>query len=296
MRLLKRMFTSMLNVIQSFCKVVYRKSSEKIVVPTTCVGSTVNPTVFISSSTNITNPPQKCVILVPCNSSIEHKTDESLRILEAKGYEVWRTPGWSAIDQGRNRMAYDAIYRRGFEEIFWIDSDILFNPNDIERVRSWNKDIVAGAYPMKGWPIMTVQPFPGKSVEFREYGGLEEVMCVATGFLYIKSNVFHVIKEKLNLPECNTSFSAPQIPFFQPAIWKIEGEQYYLGEDFSFCMRARNSGFTIWLDTGIKLGHIGKYTYEWADVIKKTGMEPKLEGKCDFVYNPFTSIKTNTTK
>jgi hypothetical protein len=230
--------------------------------------------------------PKNCVILVPCNSAIEHKTDESLRILEARGYEVWRTPGWSAIDQGRNRMAYDAIYVRGFKEVLWIDSDIAFNPDDVERIRKWNKDIVAGAYPMKGWPIMTVQPLPGKSVSFVENGTLEEVMCAATGFLYIKANVFKTIQSELKLPECNTSFSAPQIPFFQPAIWDIGSNKSYLGEDFSFCMRARQCGYAIWLDTGIKLGHIGKYTYEWEDVIKKTGQSPKISGTSNFVYTP----------
>lgn len=238
--------------------------------------------------------PSKCVILVPCNSGIEHKTDESLRILESRGYEVWRTPGWSAIDQGRNRMSYDAIYRRGFEELLWIDSDIAFNPDDVERIRSWNKDIVAGAYPMKGWPIMTVQPLPGKSVEFNEHGGLEEVMCAATGFLFIKAEVFKTLEKKLNLPECNTSFSDPQIPFFQPAVWNVEGNNYYLGEDFSFCMRARQCGYQILLDTGIKLGHIGKYTYEWADVINKTGMEPKIIGASNFVYNVDGNTATST--
>jgi hypothetical protein len=290
----------MINAIKAFCEIVFGKKSKIVIVPNTCIGSAIIPN-SISKPVDVEElskdkKSEKCVILVPCNSSIEWKTDEALRMLEIRGYEVWRTPGWSAIDQGRNRMAYDAIYRRGFEEILWIDSDILFNPDDVERIRSWNKDIVAGAYPMKGWPVMTVQPFPGKTVEFKEDGGLEEVMCAATGFLFIKSNVFHTIKEKLNLPECNTSFSAPQIPFFQPDMWEVEGEKYYLGEDFSFCMRARQCGFPIWLDTGIKLGHIGKYTYEWADVIKKTGMNPKIDGRSDFVYNPFSSMKMNTTK
>jgi hypothetical protein len=236
---------------------------------------------------------KKCVILVPCNTTIEYKTDESLRILESRGYEVWRTPGWSAIDQGRNRMAYDAIYRRNFEEVLWIDSDIEFNPDDVDRIRSWNKDIVAGAYPMKNWPIMTVQPFIGDVIEFKKTGGLKEVMCAATGFLYIKSHVFRIIKEKLDLPICNTSFSEPQIPFFQPSIWEVENQNCYLGEDFSFCMRARKCGFPIYLDTGIKLGHIGKYTYEWEDVIKKTGKSPKINGLSEFTYIPESSIGSN---
>jgi hypothetical protein len=209
------------------------------------------------------------------------------------GYEVWRTPGWSAIDQGRNRMTYDAVYLRKFEEILWIDSDIAFNPDDVTRIRSWNQPIVAAAYPMKGWPVMTVQPLTGKTLEFKEGGSLEEVMCAATGFLYIQSKVFVDLQQSLCLPECNTSFNSPQIPFYKPDVWTIDGEQYYLGEDFSFCMRARQCGYKIWLDTGIKLGHIGKYVYEWEDVIKGTGMEPKIAGTSNFVYSPLTTKKSS---
>lgn len=245
--------------------------------------SNYNPPSFVPTHINDSNS-KKCVILVPCNSSIEHKTDTSLRILESRGYEVWRTPGWSAVDQARNRMIYDAIYIRNFDEVLWIDSDIFFNPDDVERIRLWNKDIIGGAYPMKGWPIMTVQPLSGKSIEFKEDGKLEEVMCAATGFLFIKSHVFRTMEKELHLDVCNTSYSAPQIPFFIPTVWEIEGKKYYFGEDFSFCLRARQCGFKIYVDTGIKLGHIGKYTYEWEDVINKIGMLTKPNYNSNFIY------------
>ncbi|HAT67231.1 MAG TPA: hypothetical protein DCS66_21990, partial [Flavobacteriaceae bacterium] len=68
----------------------------------------------------------KTVILVPCNGGIVFNVDCKLRELEKMGYEVWRTPGYSAIDQCRSRMAYDAVYRREFEELIWIDGDVDF--------------------------------------------------------------------------------------------------------------------------------------------------------------------------
>ena len=51
----------------------------------------------------------KTVILVPCALGIEWNVDEKLRILEYMGYEVWRIPGWSAIDQCRNNAIWNAV-------------------------------------------------------------------------------------------------------------------------------------------------------------------------------------------
>jgi hypothetical protein len=240
---------------------------------------------------------KKCVILVPCNTTIEYKTDESLRILESRGYEVWRVNGWSCISQGRSKIIYDAIYRRKFEEVLWIDSDIDFNPDDVEKIRSYNLPIVGAAYPMKGWPIMTFNPINEKEITFDKIKGkLIEVKALATGFLFIKAEVFHTMKEKLNLPVCNTSFSAETIPFFQPQIWEENGNNYYLGEDFSFCYNASKCGYKIILDSTIKLGHIGKYTYEWKDVINQTGKITDPNNNKPLVYKDLnltsTSIKS----
>ena len=185
---------------------------------------------------------------------------------------MWRTPGYSAIDQGRNRMAYDALYRRNFQELFWIDADTAFKPEDVGKIRDRNLPICAAAYPFKGWPRMTVKPFLNQKILFdTHFGGLVEVACVATGFLYTKAIVYETMKQQLNLPECNTAFDAPQIPFFKPDVWYENGEPYYYGEDFSFCKRANQCGFRIVLDTTIKLGHIGNYQYDWEDMINKVG-------------------------
>lgn len=260
---MKRIFTSTLNFVRSFFKTPSLETIQK----------------------NHTKPTNKCVILVPCNSSIENKTDESLRILESRGYEVWRVTGWSCISQGRSKIIYDAVYRRGFEEVLWIDSDVSFHPDDVEKIRSHNLPIVGASYPMKGWPIMTVAPLNKKRIIFdQKRGGLVEVKALATGFLFIKSEVFHRMKEKLNLPVCNTSFSAETIPFFKPEIWVENGNSYFLGEDFSFCYNASKCGYKIMLDSSIKLGHVGKYVYEWGDVINKTGKLPKPNSSKPLVY------------
>lgn len=212
--------------------------------------------------------PNRCVILVPYMNRIEHDTDTSLRILEHRGYEVWRTPGYSAIDQARNRMAYDALYRRGFQELFWVDADIGFDPDDFERLRNHNLPICAGAYPFKGFPRFTIETFTNEKITFGKGGRMLKVKSAATGFLYTERAVYEGIRHHFRLPLCNTSFDAPMYPFFHPTMFEEDGQWYYLGEDFSFCRMARKAHFNIWLDTRIRLRHIGMYPWQWEDVIR----------------------------
>jgi hypothetical protein len=82
----------------------------------------------------------RCVILTPVGSQIEPHCETALQSLEKHGYPVWRIRGYSAIDQGRSQLASDAL-NQGYDETLWIDSDIGFNPDDVERIRSHNLPI-----------------------------------------------------------------------------------------------------------------------------------------------------------
>ena len=215
------------------------------------------------------NDSNKCAVLVPYGNRIEHEVEESLRVLESWGYAVWRVFGYSAIDQARTRMAYEALYYNNFEEVMWIDSDVGFDPSSVEKIRNYNLPICAGAYPFKGHPEMTIQLFEedkNTDIEFGDEGYLLEVAAAATGFLYTKKEVYEAIRKQRKLPLCNTSFGAPTYPFFHPNIFIENGENYYLGEDFSFCRYARDAGYKVVLDTTIKLKHIGLYPYQWEDL------------------------------
>src|SRR5713226_7027001 len=92
------------------------------------------------------NGPTKCVILVPANYGIEPECERGLVQLERRGYPVWRVPGFAAIDQCRNQVATDAL-ARGFEELFWIDADIAFDPEAVDRVREVAAGLAKGTVP-----------------------------------------------------------------------------------------------------------------------------------------------------
>lgn len=210
-------------------------------------------------------PPSKVAILVPVGNYIEPACEAGLRGLENAGYSVRRVRGFSAIDQARNSICAGAL-RDGFEELIWIDSDIGFSPDDVERLRSHNQPICCGIYPKKGRRELACHVMPGQdSVLFGADGGLVEIKYCGAGFLLVKRQVFERLQTDLNLPLCNEHFGEPIVPFFQPMVLEDPGKRWYLAEDYAFCERARLCGYRIMADTSIRLKHIGSYEYSWED-------------------------------
>lgn len=209
--------------------------------------------------------PRRCVILVPFGSSILPACDESLRVLERRGYPVRRVGGYAAIDQGRNQMATDALVD-GFEETMWIDADIGFHPDAIERLRAHQLPMVCGVYSQKGRRALACHVLPGTSeMAFGGTGGLQEILYAATGFLHIRREVYLTVQSRLSLAVCNERFGSPTIPFFQPSVHVDQDGHWYLAEDYAFSQRVRDCAIPIFADSSIRLWHIGQFHYGWED-------------------------------
>ena len=102
----------------------------------------------------------------------------------------------------RNRLASEAI-ADGFEELMWIDSDIAFEPQSVQRLRSHGLPIVCGLYPKKAEKEWSSQLLPGqKSITLGEGGGLIEILYAATGFLLVRRQVFLEVQRQQQLPTC----------------------------------------------------------------------------------------------
>ena len=216
------------------------------------------------SSGNLMDP-KRCTILVPFSSSIVPPCERALEELERRGYDVRRVGGYAAIDQGRNQMATDALLD-GYEETMWIDADIDFHPDSIDRLRSHRLPICVGIYPQKGKRALASHIMPGTpKVVFGKDGGLVEILYAGAGFLHIRREVYLTIQKQQNLPMCNERFRSPMIPYFHSMVHPIEDGHWYLAEDYAFCQRARASGFKIMADTTIRLWHVGTYSYGWED-------------------------------
>ena len=209
--------------------------------------------------------PRRCAILVPFASTITPPCERALEELERRGYDVRRVGGYAAIDQGRNQMATDALLD-GYEETMWIDADVDFPPEAIDRLRSHRLPIVAGIYPQKGKRALASHVMPGTPrMVFGKEGGLVEVLYAGAGFLLVRREVYLTVQQRLGLPMCNERFGIPLIPFFYPMLYPCEDGHWYLAEDYAFCQRVRQCGFKIMADTTIRLWHIGNQSYGWED-------------------------------
>jgi hypothetical protein len=208
---------------------------------------------------------RRCIVLVPYLTHVEPACDDGLRELERRGISVRRHRSSAAIDRMRCELATTAL-ADGFDELMWIDSDTTFNPDDIERLRGYDLPIVGGICAKKGVQDLAVHLEPGTTqLQMGEGGGLVDVRYLGTGFVCTQRRVYDDIQRTFSLPPCNTRFGRPVVPYFLPMVIADGPGYWYLGEDYAFCERARQAGHKIVVDSTIRLGHIGSYTYGWED-------------------------------
>lgn len=171
----------------------------------------------------------------------------------------------SLITQGRSKCANFFLNNTEHEYLFFLDSDIGFNPEDVLKLLSHQVDIVSGPYPMKTIPIRycidILQPEQRK-------GDLVKIGGNGMGFVLIHRNVF--LKMSQNFPDLKY---IPQIKDSNvpPTEAELNNSYHYfmehkennafMSEDKSFFHRARMLGYDVWLDTSIKLQHIGSHIF-----------------------------------
>ena len=133
-----------------------------------------------------------------------------------------------------------------YKKIFWIDSDMSWNPSDFLALYNSDLDIVSGIYLSdKGVPMFS--PLDEKQ-DVRAMISLtetQEVAGVGFGFVCVKQGVF----ESMPRPWFDTKFVK-----FQD---EQTGKEVFIpyGDDYSWCMSAREVGYKIFIDPLTKLTH-----------------------------------------
>ena len=156
-------------------------------------------------------------------------------------YSLSNTTG-SEIAALRNKVAGGATalgeFQRPFPDhdhdvTFWIDSDMVWTPDDVLRLLGHDMPIVSGLYANgRGEP----NAFTDRSTRVEPGDGLEQVYATGFGFIKVDRDVYEHIP----------------YPWFRLMPSETGGTD---SEDVSFCRLARAAGFEVWLDKGVHVGH-----------------------------------------
>jgi hypothetical protein len=202
----------------------------------------------------------------------------------------------SLITRARNYLV-DEFLRSGFTHLLFIDSDILFNPEDAIVLCALDKDVVGGPYPKKSinWGSVwksakkllsdpsfdeskfnpgelegvtgdyVFNPVPGT----KQFSVVEplEVLEIGTGFMLVKRAVFDKFREEYphlnykpdHMGQANFSGDRYIHAYFDTVI--DPDTHRYLSEDYMFCQYYRAIGGKIWLCPWMETVHIGTYGF-----------------------------------
>lgn len=187
------------------------------------------------------------LIAVPSMDQVPTQFAQSLAMLEKVDACAVSFNIGSLIYSSRDQLAKRAI-QMGADYVFWLDSDMMFAPDTLVRMfKSVDKgDIITGLY------FRRVQPFT--PVLFDDLT-IDDTGCHWTDFAEIPGEPFEV-------GGCGFGCVLMPTDIFidvQSKFGQMFGPIGNVGEDLSFCWRARQLGFKIVCDPSIELGHVGHH-------------------------------------
>jgi len=209
----------------------------------------------------------------------------------------------AGFDASLSMVGYDALISRARStlvaafldnptatHLLFVDADISFEPQQVERLLKFDKDFSGALYPLKSmdWDLVPQRCVErGESVaqaalsyvgtfspenERKHDGDFATAIYAGGGFQLIRRNAIE--RMIAAFPETHfsqvhmlpmsgvrrqTAQSSNLFALFDCIIDPENGA--YLSEDYSFCLRWRRIGGEIWLDTASKLTHTGPYEF-----------------------------------
>jgi hypothetical protein len=209
----------------------------------------------------------------------------------------------TGFDVSLSVVGYDALISRARSSLvaafldvpapthlLFVDADISFEPQQVERLLKFDKDFTGALYPLKSidWDLIPQRCVErGETVrqaalsyvgtfcpepERKREGDFATAMYAGGGFQLIRRSAIERMiaaypethfSHVQSFPISGTRRDAVRSPnlyaLFDCIIEPKTGA--YLSEDYSFCLRWRQIGGEIWLDAASKLNHCGSYEF-----------------------------------
>jgi len=163
------------------------------------------------------------------------------------------------VARSRNQLTA-AFLKSDCTDLLFMDCDLLFGPDHVERMISHDADIVGGFYPKKqqGALEWVINGFGEPTLKRDD--GLQKVAYIGTGFMRIRRHVFERMIAEIPGLEFDADYGKRQK---EHDLWPMgvytypSGHRRYLSEDWYFCQRWMDLGGEIFGDTKVILKHIG---------------------------------------
>ena len=196
----------------------------------------------------------KTLIAIPCMDTLPVDFVKSLLYMHKGDNPTVYLKQNSLVYDSRNLLSLYAIENK-FDNVMWLDSDMTFPPDILDRLESYNMPMVTGLYVKRHKNITPViyetLAEPTRQDDGRLTANIEPYVN------YPRNAFFPVAGCGFGCVLTSTSLLKEVWDHFGPAFAPYP----WAGEDLSFCYRVNQLGHQIYCDSSISCGHIGTFTY-----------------------------------
>lgn len=238
-----------------------------------------------------TNKKRRVMIGSPCmygeiNVWYVNSLSNTIKMSYEKNVEI--IPIWLSYDALIQRVRNDTLdiaIQMDVDDLFWIDCDIEWKPEDFYKLLDYNLDIVGGTYRKKGDVEQYVfRPF--ETFNKTQSGDLIKVRGLGTGFVRMNKKACHYLYDASpkyyddkDKRQKSMAFNVVMEKHHNANTNRIEN--VLIGEDLHAFDTLTKGGFDVWLDKTITCNHIGSYKFQgnfdfW---LKKEKSQHNMPGK-----------------
>jgi len=211
------------------------------------------------------NTKKKVLLGIPMYDSMKAKslacyTDFLVKMVHSPKFSCHSMlHGGTYLDQNREEIAQTAV-DEDYDYLFFIDSDMIYRPDILDKLYDRHKDIIGAIYSMRSGKEHgpAIYSYVKEKDTFAQYkhwpinDGVIKVDGIGTGLLLIKVSALR-------------KMPAPRFAYLECRTPDKKGNRRRLGEDLSFCKRCMEQGIKIYADTHIWAGHLGEKVWTHKD-------------------------------
>lgn len=193
----------------------------------------------------------KLLIAIPCYDTAEAQFLQCFsKLIVRLAKEGWNfdvnVMSGTLVYLARENLTIYACHN-GYTHVFWLDTDMVFDDDIVDRLFALGKPFVAASYRSRHGKYVCCFSKDITTCALMDEMPEEPFWAEACGFagVLIETKVLQAVRHAHG-----TCF---------------EGN-VRLGEDFEFCRKALTTGHRVYVDPSIKMGHIGRCTI-WPDNI-----------------------------